>query len=115
MELKISSEQTVGTVQMIGQFWEQKDLTVFQESIDSMIQKGYKWIVVDMSRLSYISSQGLGLVVKMFSKTRDTEGQLLLLSPLGNVKDVIDLAGFRSFMKIFETEKECKLFLMGRT
>jgi anti-anti-sigma factor len=111
MELKISSDDHIGTVQMIGQFWEQKDLIVFQEKIDDMILKGHKWIVVDMSRLSYISSQGLGLVVKMFSKMRDIEGQLILLSPLGNVKDVIELAGFRSFMKIFESDKEMQKFL----
>jgi anti-anti-sigma factor len=111
MDLKISSDERRGAVQMIGQFWEQKDLIMFQEKIDELIGKGHKWIVVDMSRLSYISSQGLGLVVKMFSKMKDAEGQLILLSPLGNVKDVIELAGFRSFMKIFEAEKEMEQFL----
>lgn len=114
MDLKIISNDKFGVIQMIGQFWEHKDFAPFDEEIENFVNKGLKEIVLDMARLSFISSQGLGLLVKAFSKMKDMNGRLILLRPSGTVRDEIEIAGFSSFMTIIDSKKEVDRYLGNR-
>ena len=57
-------------IQMIGQFWKQDELNLFKKQIKELCDTGIKQIIVDLFRLSFISSQGLGLLVTTFSELK---------------------------------------------
>lgn len=99
-----------GTIQMIGQFWERKDFILFREQVDGLLDKGVSQIVVDLSRVSFISSQGLGLLVQVFSEVKKHNGDLLLFKPKGCVNEVIEISGLDMSMKIIYSEKELEQY-----
>lgn len=107
MEINISQpNEYCGTMQMIGQFWEPNDFVLFQEHIKELLDKGGKRIVIDLSRVSFISSQGLGLLVTAFNNVKERGGELIMLKPKGCVKEMMEISGFNIFMKIVESDKE---------
>lgn len=107
MEMNISQpNEHTATIQMIGQFWKQEELILFKKHIKELVDKGVKNIAVDLYRLSFISSQGLGLFVTTFSELKKKDCELVLNRPKGCVKEMIELSGFDSFMKIDEAGGE---------
>ena len=75
MEMNVlQPDEGRGTIQMIGQFWERKDFILFREQVEGLLDKGVSQIVIDLSRVSFISSQGLGLLVQVFSEVKKRGG-----------------------------------------
>jgi anti-anti-sigma factor len=111
MEFKQSYSEYFGCIEIIGQFWEHKDFSVFEDSISSFIEHGWKVVVLDMTRLSFVSSQGLGRIVKAYSQLHEAQGQLILLNPSGSVRETVEISGFLEFMKMFNTVEEIKAYL----
>ncbi len=107
MEMNVSQpDQNTAMIQMIGQFWKKEELILFKKHINELVDKGVNKIIVDLFRLSFISSQGLGLFVTTFSELKEKDCELVLNRPKGCVKEMIDLSGFDMFMKIDETNEE---------
>ena len=101
MEMNISQpDERNARIQMIGQFWKQDELNLFKKHIKELYEKGAKKIVIDLFRLSFISSQGLGLLVTTFSELKKKDCELILSRPKGCVKEMIELSGFDMFMEI---------------
>lgn len=107
MEINISQpDQYTALIQMIGQFWKKEELILFKKNIKKSVDKGVNKIIVDLFRLSFINSQGLGLFVTTFSELKKKDCELVLNRPKGCVKEMIELSGFDMFMKIDETNEE---------
>lgn len=106
MEMNISQPgEFSAKIQMIGQFWKQDELNLFKKQIKELCDTGIKQIIVDLFRLSFISSQGLGLLVTTFSELKKKDCELILSRPKGCVKEMIDLSGFDMFMKVVESDE----------
>lgn len=95
-----------GTVCLVGQFWEDLDLNQFQEHVAGLVEKGLKRIIVDLSRLTFINSRGLGTVAKVFSDAADCGVEIVLLRPRGTVKEAVKVSGFEEVMRVVESEEE---------
>ena len=106
MEMNISQpDEKSATIQMIGQFWKQDELNHFKKQIKELCDTGVKQITVDLFRLSFISSQGLGLLVTTFSELKKKDCELILSRPKGCVKEMIELSGFDMFMKVVQPDE----------
>ncbi|MBN1981237.1 MAG: STAS domain-containing protein [Chitinivibrionales bacterium] len=108
MEIRITQEtNAVGVyrIQLIGQFWEQDDLTYFTDSIHHLLMQGAGSIIIDLSRLSFINSQGLGMLVSAHSLIKNKKKMLAYFKPRGCIKELMEISGFFSFMNIIETEQ----------
>ncbi len=61
-----------------------------------------KKMILDFSKLEYISSAGLRCILNMAKKLRSEGGSLALCGLRGLVEEVIMISGFDSFLTIFE-------------
>jgi len=68
-----------------------------QEFLDSLPTPD----VIDMSRLEYISSAGLGVLLRTQKRVMQAGGGLKLLKPNRNIRDIFRYSGFD---RIFEIE-----------
>jgi anti-sigma B factor antagonist len=63
-------------------------------------------LVVDLSRVSFIDSSGLGALVELHHRLERGRRQLAVVAPGGTAAAVlIDLAGLRGRLEIFETRR----------
>jgi|SRR5262245_27460609 anti-anti-sigma factor len=79
---------------------------MFEEKIMEAINSGTQRLVVDLSQLDYVSSSGLRIFVMAAKRLRSTGGRIVLCSVIDHVRQVLDLAGFSSFLPIYNSRDE---------
>jgi len=86
----------------------------FQQYLNSIVDEGFKNVVIDCAALSYISSTGIGSFTSFKKMLIQKGGELVLLKMIPKVYEVFKLLGFLSFFKIFNTVEEVANFLKNK-
>src|SRR5688572_2423545 len=85
----------------------------FQESLEDCFKRGVRKLVVDMSKVRYVNSTGLGAIVKYNDRLKGAGGGLALAKVTPKVKIVIEMLGLQAFFDICGDEKQA-LEALGR-
>lgn len=72
----------------------------FDESLNRLFENNVSKIAVDFSELDYISSAGAGVLIGSSSMARESGGEIVLINPVGEVKEVFDLLGITRLFRI---------------
>jgi anti-sigma B factor antagonist len=64
-----------------------------EKTINEFFDGGCFRLVVDLSKLDYISSAGAGVFIGAIGTAQENEGNIVLMKPSPNVKEVFDLLG----------------------
>ena len=70
-----------------------------QKELEKLLDEGVTEIVFDMTDLKYISSAGLRVLLSAQQRIGDN-GSFYLANVSGEVKELLDVTGFSSFMKV---------------
>ena len=62
-----------------------------KQAIDDIIAQGKKNILLNMARVPYVDSAGLGEIIRCFTAIRKSGGQLKLLSPNERLVDLLTI------------------------
>lgn len=65
-----------------------------------------KQVLLDMSRVGYVSSAGLRLLLLVYRVTKSNGGKVCLIGLSAEIRDVMYNTGFLQFFLFAETEKE---------
>jgi anti-anti-sigma factor len=76
----------------------------FEKAVQGAIESGLKFIVLDISGLSYVSSAGIGAMMGLSRKLSQSGGDLVLLNPTTKVFTILDGLGFTKIFKIASSE-----------
>jgi anti-anti-sigma factor len=114
MEISCSTTGSTGFITLIGQLWQKDDLKAVETAVESLSVNGTLKIVVDIDRLSFINSQGLGLIARIFSQLQEKGRTMVLFNPHSSVLEVIEISGFDQFMTIAKSDEELKAILNNK-
>jgi len=70
------------------------------------IEQGAKQLLVDFSRVDYISSAGLRVLLVAARTISENDGKIVLCGLKPAIKSVFDIAGFSSIFPIFASQQE---------
>ncbi|BBB46783.1 STAS domain-containing protein [Pelolinea submarina] len=74
-----------------------------QKALNALIDEGNYKLVLDLSKVDFISSAGLWVLVNAQKKCkRFNRGEVVLASISQRIHDALDLAGFIPYFKVFE-------------
>jgi anti-anti-sigma factor len=76
-----------------------------------MIDEGNTKLLVELSKLDYISSAGLRVLLVAAKQLQQKGGKIVLCSMTTGVKEVFEISGFSSIFKIFPTVEEALEFM----
>lgn len=71
--------------------------------------EGKHHVVVDLSKVNYISSIGIPMLIRTANLVRERGGKMVLLNPQHNVADVLDLVGVSHIIPIFYDLKAARV------
>lgn len=74
--------------------------------LSAQIGGGHKHIVGDLSRVKFISSAGLRVVLTALKESRQQSGDLRLAAAQAGVEKTLKMSGFSSIMKLFPSVDE---------
>jgi len=88
----------------------------FRETVDqAMRELMSENLLIDLSRVTFIDSSGLGVILGRFRKIKGTNGQMVLYGPSANVRRILELSGISTFIPICLNEAEAWKLIEKRT
>jgi anti-sigma B factor antagonist len=67
--------------------------------VDELLKQGKNNIVLDLANVPYIDSAGLGQIIRCYTTTRKSGGELKLLNPN---KKIVDLLAVTKLVSVFD-------------
>lgn len=83
---------------------------ILDRKIHSLIDEDHYYLLLDFSRVDYLSSAGMRVLLSATKKLMAKKGGLILFSLTEEVNEVIKMAGFDKILRIFSSEKEAIQF-----
>jgi anti-anti-sigma factor len=81
----------------------------FIDQLESLIDAGVKQIIVDCTRLSYISSYGIGVVMRLHNKLARHGGDIKLAAPPGMVLRALVATRLAGLFQIYPDVNRARL------
>lgn len=79
---------------------------ILKEAIQALIdEKRYK-VVINLDRVSYVDSSGIGALISSFSNLKKFQGSLRICNVAGSVRKVFELTKLTYFFDMDNTEEE---------
>ena len=103
MEITISEMHRATLIEVSGRV-DSTNATQLGTSLNAQLEAGRHHLVVDLSRVDYISSAGLRELVSALKKAKHLNGDLRLATPSDRVREVLVLAGLDAIFQIFPTQ-----------
>jgi anti-sigma B factor antagonist len=86
---------------------------ILDKAIAEAITKHEKKIIIDCSRLNYISSAGLGVFMSYLQDFENNHISMVLYNLSEKVKNVFQILGLDELIKIVKTKDEAKAVING--
>lgn len=77
----------------------------FKSKLNEIVQNGGEKIVIDLSRLEFIDSSGLGAMVSVLKKT-GMPGKVILCGVKDGVRSILELTRLNKVFPIYHSVKE---------
>src|SRR3989344_9094552 len=83
---------------------------LLERKIASLMDEGHLHLILDFSRIDYLSSAGMRVLLSATKKLRAKKGELILFSVGEDVGEIIKMAGFDKILHICSSEKDALQF-----
>jgi anti-sigma B factor antagonist len=75
-----------------------------KKAVDDLLKKGAKNILLNLAKVPYIDSAGLGEIIRCFTALRRNGGSLKLLSPNARIIDLLNITNLLNVFDSYEDE-----------
>jgi anti-sigma B factor antagonist len=76
------------------------------ELVSDSVEEGIKVLVIDLEKVRYISSSGLGLLITLLTKMKNAGGELFLTAPSEHVKKLLIITKLNGIFKVLDSLEE---------
>ena len=87
--------------------------TDFEEELTKLVEAGHYSLLLDLERLTYINSTGLGLLMATFRQVRQQQGDLVIAKMSDKITNIFNLLGFSRLIHTYPTEEEALRHFAG--
>jgi len=106
MQVLKTLAQGQGALVEVGGFLDAHTVAGFEKQMNALVDNQASRIILDLSKLNYISSAGIGAMMSLLQRLRRESGDLVLWRPSPKVFKILELLGFTGIFRIAATEEE---------
>jgi anti-sigma B factor antagonist len=96
-------QHNVAVLELDGQFMTEEEATVFRGAVHGLIRRNLQNVVVDLGKVEYISSKGLGTLVGAMTSLRKLGGDLCIANPTEKTGPLFMVTQLVKVFKIYDT------------
>jgi anti-sigma B factor antagonist len=100
LDINVERVETVTVVELIGSM-DSVTASDVEDQVLPLVEASSK-ILLDMSRVTYLSSAGLRTLLLLYRRIREHVGQIALAGLTEEVRDVMSITGFLDFFSTYE-------------
>jgi anti-anti-sigma factor len=86
----------------------------FQDHLGGLIDAGAKYLIVDLSEVSFLDSSGIQALLATQQRARMAGGELTVASPSENVRKIFEIVGVAATFGLYTTVDEAYARTAGR-
>ena len=101
VEIEVKSLKKVEVVKLSGRI-DSSNATDFDNALKQLLSNGRRNLVLEMSKLDYMSSAGLRAIVAALKSARHGGGDVVVAEPSERMVDTLKLVGFQSLFKQYD-------------
>ena len=114
-EVQITTREAedVLVVDMVGKL----DTSTSGDAYDQMVgiaQSGSRKVLVNLKDVEYMSSAGLRVILTASKLLKTARGEMRLCHPNDVVKEVLEMSGFNSLLRVHDSELDALVELHGK-
>lgn len=102
VELKLNTIGKIKTIEIAGKF-DIESTEEFESIFNKLIESSPNLVSIEMSRLDYIDSSGIGSLIKSLNSLKNKKGKLLLVGMKPMIQNVFKLAKLDMFFEIMNS------------
>ncbi len=106
MKANVRTEGDISVIDVSGKITIGAGDVVLRETIEGLLKDGQKKILLNLARVPYMDSAGIGELVACYKRSREKGGELKLLNPSGKVYDLLQLTKLEDIFETFRDEDE---------
>lgn len=80
----------------------------------SLLEEGRSEMVVDLTKVEYLDSTALGVLIGGLKRVREREGNLSLICPSPRIRRVFEITGLDKIFDIYNSENEARAEVVGK-
>lgn len=104
MKFRIRERKGVIVITLDGEMVGGPDATILTEKLHDLIDDGKNRIVVDMAKVDWMNSSGLGILIGGLTTVRNSGGELKLLHLPKKIQELLQITKLDRVFEIFEDE-----------
>ena len=111
------SEKVHGDVmvlQLSGKIMGGPDHEVFHSEVKTLVNEGYVDVVLNMSKVNWINSTGLGILVSGFHTLKKNGGHMKICDVSPRIDNILNVTQLKLVFETFDTEADA-LAALGQT
>ena len=98
------------TLHLIGRIDNETSPSLDQE-IQELLKNKIHTIILDMKEVSFVSSAGIGIIIKAQTTLRKKKGELVMMNMQDQVKKVFEIIRMLPALNVFESVEELDAYL----
>lgn len=77
-----------------------------KQDLVTLAEQGTKHVVIDLSKVEYLDSTGLGVLIGGLKRLREAGGNMALVGPGMRIQRIFEITGLNKIFDIYATEAE---------
>ncbi|HZN55066.1 MAG TPA: STAS domain-containing protein [Candidatus Polarisedimenticolaceae bacterium] len=106
MKTTVRTVGEVSVVDLSGKITIGEGDIILRDKVHELLEGGHKKILLNLEKVSYMDSAGIGELVACFKRAREKGGTVKLLKPSGKVEDLLQLTKLWEVFEIFGEEQQ---------
>lgn len=106
MEITIRERDGVRILELVGRLSLEVGAQALYSAVRQELDNGHKKILLEMSRVTFIDSTGLGKLIACLTSASTRSATIKLLNPSPKVEDVLRITETDKLFEIFHDEDE---------
>jgi len=106
MKAKVRQVGQVAVVDIEGKITIGEGDMVLRDRVVDLLDKGNHSIVLNLERVTYMDSAGIGELVACYKRAKEKGGTVKLLNPSGKVLDLLTLTKLEEVFETYRQEQE---------
>ena len=99
----ISHKKDVYVINIEGELIDKNQAEPFVQEIKKLVDAGNKKYVLDFSNLRYMNSSGLGVLISVLTKIRNSDGELSVTNLNKKIKELLVITKLNQMFHVTDT------------
>ena len=106
MKIKERKRDGVAILEMSGQLMGGPDAETFDEVLKTLIHEGVRNVIVNMEKVRWVNSTGLGILISGYTTLKKSGGELKLLKVSDRIENIFIVSKLFTVFESYQDEDE---------